>query len=66
MNLTNDQKTALILLANSGKIEEAIEQCIALCGDALALSLLERGGHATLQLNPAPYAIPRIRFIFSF
>lgn len=63
MNLTQEQRDVLIALANAGNGAEAIERCIALCNDDLAASLLERGGHGTLQLNPDPHAIPRIQFV---
>lgn len=63
MNLTDEQKAELIALANAGNGAAAIEQCIALCNDALAVSLLERGGHGTLRLNPNLHAIPRIQFV---
>lgn len=31
--------------------------------DRLARELFERGGFATLQLNPNPYGLPRMKFV---
>lgn len=60
--LTKGQRTALVELAKAGKIEEAIDGCAAAMLDNLAADLFERGGFATLQLNP-PGTIPRLRFV---
>lgn len=60
--LTKGQRTALVDLARAGKIEEAIDGCAVAMLDNLAADLFERGGFATLQLNP-PGTVPRMRFV---
>ncbi|NHR04382.1 hypothetical protein HA052_04150 [Chromobacterium haemolyticum] len=62
MNLTPDQKAALLDLIQCGQPDVAIERCIEWCQDSLAASLLERGGYGTLQLNP-PGVVPRLHFV---
>lgn len=62
ITLTKEQRSALVDLARAGKIEEAIDGCAAAVLDNLAADLFERGGFATLQLNP-PGVVPRMRFV---
>lgn len=62
MTLTEKQRSALVDLARSGQIKEAIDGCEAAVFDNLAADLFERGGFATLQLNP-PGTVPRMRFV---
>lgn len=62
-NLTTEQRAALLKLIQEGHPEEAIDRCVEFLNDDLAFSVFERGGHATLQLNPDPDAVPRLRYI---
>lgn len=62
MMLNPEQKARLLAMMEQGKGAEALDECAALCEDALAAKLLERGGYGTLQLNP-PGSLPRMRFV---
>jgi hypothetical protein len=61
--LTTEQRAAILTMINQGLAEQAIDRCVEFLNDDLAFSVLERGGHATLQLNPDPHAVPRLRYI---
>lgn len=49
--------------ANQGTWEVAAEAIVAAEQDRLASELLDRGGYGTLQLNPNPHSLPRIKFV---
>ena len=63
MELTTKQRQAVRELIERGHTDTAIDRCVEWLNDNLALRVLERGGFATLQLNPSPHRVPRLRFV---
>lgn len=49
--------------AKQGTWEVAAAAIVAVEQDRLASELLDRGGYGTLQLNPNPHSLPRIKFV---